>query len=180
MQQSPTDLRCLVRSLEQAVLLCRPRDVLAFSVRYLSDENGSTTPIVSHAIHALPFLLLQPDAFRSAACTVYCSDRALRGAQCARKVIREIARLSMMAVATTLVETDAAAASADVSAISWQVDVVDSTVKGFLRSLDNFEFESFVVTLRLYLSCWVTLVWVQEILTKRTALHELQNSSLTR
>ena len=58
---------------QEAALICRPRDVFGFAVRYFRDEKQAT-PEEAHAIHMLPFLLVNHKQFKSAACTIYCQQ----------------------------------------------------------------------------------------------------------
>lgn len=62
-----------IDNFQDAILAARPRDIFSFSIRYFRDEKASS-PEEAHAIHMLPFLFCNEQEFRSAACTIYCSQ----------------------------------------------------------------------------------------------------------
>jgi len=198
----PIELRGAIRTLQQSLLLCRPRDTITFAVRYLHDEKSDNSAY-HHAVHSLPFLLQIPDLFRSTACTVFCGIKSQR-TSCDRTDIRDVARASATSVIGCSQPLQQIAAPAgrgkqlsdsktdskivsvqnpdesDAAAVDWQVDVIDSVLKEHLKSLERFDFESFVVTLRLYLSCWIIVLWVQSMIAQKLGSFSELATSLKR
>jgi len=192
----PIELRGAIRTLQQSILLSRPRDTITYAVRYLHDEKSDNSSYY-HAVHSLPFLLQLPDLFRSTACTVFCGIKYQR-TSCDRKDVRDIVRASATSVigcsqprqqitapsgrAKQLSDSKTVSVQlpddeSDAAAVDWQVDVIDSVLKEHLKSLERFDFESFVVTLRLYLSCWIIILWVQSMIAqKRGSFSDLATS----
>ena len=180
----PAELRTAVRALQLSVQQSRPRNVVCFSLRFIHDERSDNASM-GHALHALPFLLRHPDAFRSMACTVFCGTKNVQGVLCDRKGLREVVRASMASVtgcpnpsasqppppsSRKQSETVSAATSedgrGDSLAVAWQLDVIEATLREHLKTLDLLDFECFVVTLRIYLSCWVVILWVMDMLAE--------------
>ena len=65
----------LLFTLQNAIKLCRPQNVINFTIRYLQDEKSSSSIQrieENHAIHMLPFLITQPEEFYNVACTIFC------------------------------------------------------------------------------------------------------------
>lgn len=81
-------------SLQHAIRLCRPQNVINFAIRYLQDEqrpistntttnttnnnassSSSSLNEENHAIHMLPFLISQSEEFCNAACTIFCAQQ---------------------------------------------------------------------------------------------------------
>ena len=72
----------LVSNVLEAVLLCRPSDVIAFVQRYFEDEASSSSMNhikACHACHVLPFLILNPIEFRSTASIIFCNHCTIKG-----------------------------------------------------------------------------------------------------
>jgi len=203
------ELRDRVRGLQECALLCRPRNVVRFAVRYFHDEKSGDSSF-AHALNGLPYLLRDAEAFRSAAATVYCSAKV--GNSCDRKGLREVVKASISSVtgcppsasppppppppplplssstSTTSrkqLETPSIQSShfqqialdeGDAVAVSWQIDVIDSALKEYLKALQRFDFASFVLTVRLCLSCWVVIIWVQDMAAEAGSFAELAAS----
>jgi hypothetical protein len=67
------ELTSAVNGLQEALILCRPREVLSFAVRYFFDEKTDNFE-ESHAIHSLPYLLNDQKEFKKASCTIFCQQ----------------------------------------------------------------------------------------------------------
>jgi hypothetical protein len=85
----------LCSNLETTCVLCKPKSVFQFCLRYINDEKLSLPSSVIqsfqnssqqtniqnqiieeyHSIHFLPFLLFQVDEFRNYACIVFCAEQ---------------------------------------------------------------------------------------------------------
>ncbi len=64
-----------VLGLQSAIVVCQPRSVIPFALRYLQDEkliSPSLVPVY-HAVQMIPYLITQPDELKDAACTVFCA-----------------------------------------------------------------------------------------------------------
>lgn len=186
------EFRNAIRIFEEQVLQCRPRNVISFAVRYFHDEKNSSKISYAHALHSLPFLLRVPDSFRNAACTVFCDIKPAQSQHCDKKCLTRVLRAAITAVSgcppivlSTRKTNNAGATSetfvsptettADPN-INWQVDVIESAVKDYLGTLEIFDFESFVITLRLHLSCWLVVDWVQDKVSEKETFAELLTS----
>ncbi len=66
-----SEFNSIVGNYQEALLLCRPRNILSFSSRYFKDEESENKE-EAHAVHTLPFLLLNQNEFMSVACTIFC------------------------------------------------------------------------------------------------------------
>lgn len=68
-----------VMSLQAAIMACRPRSMINFSIRFLQDEkNASSNPSllsILHAIHMLPFMITQSEEFRDISCLIFCAQQ---------------------------------------------------------------------------------------------------------
>ena len=74
-----------LNKLYSMLLTCKPANVIGFTARYFEDEslgnscssNNANSPNVNtamlHDIHALPYLLQNPNEFQSAVCSIYCN-----------------------------------------------------------------------------------------------------------
>jgi len=80
----PAELKSVTRNLLEQLLVCRPTDAISFAAQYYSDERAAT-PLVSHAVHSLMFLLRRPAEFRSAVGTVFCAE-FLSGSKSSAKI----------------------------------------------------------------------------------------------
>ena len=78
LKKEMSDIHELVDKFQNALLLARPRDAYKFAVRYFGDGRCAD-PEEAHAVHLLPFLVFDKDAFTSAACTVYCRNLMAAG-----------------------------------------------------------------------------------------------------
>jgi hypothetical protein len=85
----------LCSNLESTCVLCKPKSIFQFCLRYLNDEklslpssviqnfqnHSQQTNILNqiieeyHSIHFLPFLLFQADEFRNYACIIFCAEQ---------------------------------------------------------------------------------------------------------
>lgn len=68
-----SEFNSIIGNFQEALLLCRPRNILRFSSRYFKDEESENKE-EAHAVHTLPFLLLNQNEFRSVACTIFCKQ----------------------------------------------------------------------------------------------------------
>jgi len=211
MSTVPNELKASTRNMQEQMLACRPIDVISFAMRYYGDERAPN-PSCAHAIHTLPFLLQDPESFRSAVCTIFCAEQASTSSKGGGKlltsdtvdvsVLRQVMRAAIAANTSSLPasssssssSSSAAAAAASAAAASssssssslssasldqqqqqevaveqpvfdpdkWQLDVIDEALRESMSKLDAFNFEAFVVVLRLHLSCWTVLHWVNE------------------
>lgn len=181
-------LSAAVRTLNEAILCCRPRDVVLFSLKYFQDEKRPQAAY-EHALHSLPFLLRHSDAFVSATCTIFCGAKAFQSAPSDRKRLLEVVRGAMMAAKAStsaatagsqrksLAEGERCENSGELADINWQFSVIEEVMKGNTKTLELFEFDSFVVVLRLYLLCWVVVLWVKSMVSSTDSFGEL-NASL--
>lgn len=76
----PAELKSVTRNFLEQLLVCRPTDTISFAVQYYSDERAAT-PLVSHAVHSLMFLIRRPVEFRSAVGTIFCAEFLSSGAK---------------------------------------------------------------------------------------------------
>jgi hypothetical protein len=67
------DFASTMDGFQEALLMCRPRDVFKFASRYFKDDK-SGNPEEAHAVQMLPFLALDDKHFKSVACTIYCQN----------------------------------------------------------------------------------------------------------
>jgi len=175
-----SELRGAVRGLHESVLSCRPRDVVLFSLKYFQDEKRPHAAY-EHALHSLPFLLRHSDSFVSAACTVFCGTKAFQNAPCDRKRLLEVVRGAMMAAKASTSATTAGSQRktlaegdrSETNDINWQFSVIEEVMKDHTKTLELFEFDSFVVVLRLYLLCWVVILWVKSMVSSTDSFGEL-------
>lgn len=74
------ELSSLIENLQEYALLCRPSDVISFTVQFIEDSqrelaqtNGpfSTLKLPLHSLHSLRFIIRQSGPFREAACGIY-------------------------------------------------------------------------------------------------------------
>lgn len=150
------ELRAATRSLQDLVLQCRPTSAVSFAARYFRDERQTAQASYLHALHALPFLQQRPNEFRAAACTVYCAIRSSKdkgkdkGAGCDKSDISEVLRASVYGSSTRGEATD----------LEWELDVVEGALKELMSALETFDFDAFVIVLRLHLSCFILVQWV--------------------
>lgn len=71
--QKIMEYELICRRLKEFALLCKPHDVISFSIRFFQDE-ASPQSSIDHAFHCLPFVLFNNEAFRSFACTIFSSE----------------------------------------------------------------------------------------------------------
>lgn len=71
-----------LNALQSALLLCHPRSVIKFGIRYLEDEKAFSSTSTSstkleekHAIQMLPYLIHDLDEFRNHACVIFCGEQ---------------------------------------------------------------------------------------------------------
>lgn len=79
-----SELTAVIKSFQESVIICRPRDFLSFAERYFSDAKVENSEEL-HAIQSLPYLLTNQTEFRNSACTVFC--RHLVNSTTARDVL---------------------------------------------------------------------------------------------
>lgn len=146
--------KAVFASLYEATLLCRPRNFLKFSIRYLQDCKASN-PDEAHAFHCLPFLLYNPEEFQNAACTIFCAYATGRSVLLADSPSAFREHLDGGAVLEII-------QCLDLPALSLQSTLIDEMIAEKVDSLKQVDFPLFVSILRCLLSCYAAHAWVRE------------------
>jgi hypothetical protein len=66
-----TELVSSIRNFQELLLLCRPREPIAFATQFYNDEKSANSHIL-HSIQALPYLIYNQAELKNFACSIFC------------------------------------------------------------------------------------------------------------
>ena len=174
---SSNEVATLVSNLLEAILLCRPSDVIAFIQRYFEDEVSSAPSSnhikASHACHILPFLILNPMEFRITASIIFCNHCTIKGTV-DKKILKTIysSLKSDYFMPPTIIDR--------ITDLIWSDKLISKDEEDFEHVIiDNHDrikfieklchnnkaikFESFLTYFRLLIGCFYASKWFKEV-----------------
>jgi hypothetical protein len=135
-----------LQSLQECVVLCRPRNVIPFTIRYFHDE-AQPYPTVNHAYHCLPYLLYEENTFRAYACTIYSHELSLLGSNRDTLDSTCVLRAVQSMVSEEFVISDS----------------IRQLMTDYVEPIHEFSFSAFLCAIRLPLCCGALSDWARAI-----------------
>jgi hypothetical protein len=170
-----------LQNLQEYVILCRPRDVTTFAVRYFKDEQ-LPYPTVLHAYHCLPYLLFEESSFQAYTCIVFSHELSLLGPTHdtldTSTVLRAIQNMSSedFFVSETIQQVSIYGKLLSLGPLSF-VCTTAQVISEYIEPIQSFTFKSFVSAIRLPLCCFVLASWANRIFEEYRLLFDNPSAS---